>query len=220
MIAQIETPLLYSFRRCPYAMRARLAIKMSGIKLELREIELKNKPAHMLEISPKGTVPVVCLNDEQVLDESFDIMLWALTHKDPEGWMYPGQPTLLDDALMLIDKNDNEFKKHLDHYKYSVRFPESSEVSYREQGEKFLTELESRLGRTGFLVGRRFGLADAAIAPFIRQFAHVDKAWFDQSPYEHVKAWLSEFLESTLFKSVMVKYKPWEESGPILIFND
>jgi glutathione S-transferase len=215
-----ELPVLYSFRRCPYAMRARLAIASSGVKVSLREIELKNKPDEMLALSPKGTVPVLHLQvpTAHVIDESLDIMLWALTAQDPEGWMYHGDANILQDALTLIEKNDNEFKGHLDKYKYAVRFPEDTEENYRAQGEVFLQELNHRLASSSYLMGDRWSLADAAIAPFIRQFAHVDKRWFDQTDYSYLQQWLNEFLNSDAFKRVMVKYSPWLDSESEIIF--
>lgn len=211
MTSKFEVPVLYSFRRCPYAMRARIAIKQSGINVELREITLKNKPSHMLTLSPKGTVPVLWVGEGLVIDESFDIMLWALTQNDPNGWLLNNNELLLNEALALVEMNDNEFKGHLDRYKYSVRFPEDSEENYRAKGETFLTLLENKLMKHDFLMGDHFSLADAAIAPFIRQFAHVDKAWFDQSDYGRVKVWLTNFLESDRFTSIMKKYAPWVE---------
>jgi len=156
-------PILYSFRRCPYAIRARLAIKISGIKVELREILLKDKPKEMLEISPKGTVPVLLLPDDLVIDESREIMMWALTQNDPENWLES-----IDKSNSLIDQNDNEFKPHLDHYKYADRFPEYSKENYREQTNAFLKQLDQRLNESRYLISDKISLADMAIFPFIR----------------------------------------------------
>lgn len=214
-------PILYSFRRCPYAMRARLALWHSGVTFEVREILLKDKPPSMLEASPKGTVPVLVLNtvskfgeqfSEVVIDESQDIMLWALTQNDPEGWL--PQSNGLDDALSLIDRMDNGFKPWLDKYKYFERHPERSQVDYRQEFEVFISELETRLSQSNYLLGNQFGFLDAAIAPFIRQFAHVDLEWFENAPYPNVIDWLTRFKTSTLFQSVMKKFPVWSASNP------
>lgn len=202
------TPVLYSFRRCPYAMRARLAIAYAKTQVELREIVLKAKPEHMLTISPKGTVPVLQLGEQQVIEESLAIMFWALRQQDSDQWLG------FDNNQMraLINENDGSFKQSLDKYKYHDRFPERSQEDYRQQGEVFIAKLEQRLSQHGYLMGAKLSLADMAILPFVRQFAHVDLAWFEQSPYPYVKQWLAEFKDSELFKSIMVKYPTWLES--------
>lgn len=206
-------PVLYSFRRCPYAMRARLAIQVSGISVELREIELRNKPAEMLTASPKGTVPVLVMADRTVLDESLDIMLWALQQIDPGRWLQA------QDYAALIQYNDGEFKHYLDRYKYADRYPEYPAAYYRQQGELFLTELESRLNRSQYLNSEHFSIADAAIAPFIRQFAAVDERWFQASPYQALKRWMTEFLTTPLFAAVMTKYAVWEPDSFLVVFG-
>ncbi|RJG48210.1 glutathione S-transferase [Motilimonas pumila] len=202
------TPVLYSFRRCPYAMRARLAIAYANTPVALREIVLKAKPEHMLQISPKGTVPVLQIAEQQVIEESLAIMFWALRQQDKDQWLG------FDSAQMrmLITENDGDFKQALDKYKYHDRFPEQTQAEYRQQGERFVAKLEQRLSQNSYLMGPRVSLADMAILPFIRQFAHVNWPWFEQSPYPHVKAWLNQFKESDLFKSIMVKYPTWLES--------
>jgi len=197
------TPILYSFRRCPYAMRARLAIHVSGLSVQLKEVVLRDKPAEMLALSPKGTVPVLQLPD-QVLDESLDIMLWALVKHDPENWLNPSIGSM-DDALALIEISDGEFKQALDRYKYADRYPEHSAKYYRQQAEFFLLQLEQLLNKSGYLLSNHAGLADMAILPFIRQFAHVDKVWFDQAPYPKLQHWLSGFLLSERFVKIMEK---------------
>ncbi|HEY5714786.1 MAG TPA: glutathione S-transferase [Psychromonas sp.] len=204
----------YSFRRCPYAMRARLAIAISQQPVNLREIILKEKPQEMLAISSKGTVPVLQLADGTVLDESLDIMVWCLQKSDPQGWL---QGDLME-MLNLIDENDFEFKHWLDRYKYALRFPDNSEQFYREQGEEFLMKLENRLSQNAYLFGQQIRLADMAIFPFIRQFASVDKVWFAQTPYPQLQAWLATLSDSTLFHSIMQKYPQWRESGKEIIF--
>lgn len=208
--------IFYSFRRCPYAMRARLALLSAGVGVELREIELRRKPAAMLAASPKGTVPVLQLADGRVIAESLDIMLWALRQHDPEHWL--AQPGLAQ-AELLIARNDGEFKYQLDRYKYADRYPQAPAEVYRQHGETFVQELESRLQGQPFLTGAGFALADAAILPFIRQFAAVDAEWFQHSPYPKVRDWLSAFTASELFAAAMRKYAVWEEGQPGVVFG-
>ena len=208
-------PILYSFRRCPYAIRARMAIRYANIKVELREILLAEKPQSMLDVSPKGTVPVLVLADGNVLDESMDIISWALNINDPDKWRIKH-----DDALVmkLLEQNDGLFKQQLDHYKYAARFPEQSRQTYREQAEVFLSQLEKQLTLHSYLSGERLGLIDIAIFPFIRQFAYVDKDWFDQSHYLNLQKWLAEIIKSELFLYVMKKYKQWHSNFNIQKF--
>lgn len=205
-----KRPIVYSFRRCPYAMRARLAIASSRVQVELREVVLKQKPDNMLEASPKGTVPVLITIDGEVIDESLDIMHWALNQSDPEELLCCDNELTVSDIASLIDHNDFVFKAHLDRYKYFDRHPEQPQAYYRQQGELTLAELESRLSSQQFLCGDTPSLADLAIFPFIRQFAFVDKVWFDQSPYPALIKWLNGWLESELFISVMNKYPQWQ----------
>lgn len=194
-------PVLYSFRRCPYAMRARLALGVSGFAHEVREVKLRDKPAAMLSASPKGTVPVLVLPEGGVIDESIDIMRWALGVSDPEDW-------LSSDDHDLIAANDGPFKQHLDRYKYPERFAADG-VDHRSAGVAMLEVLERRLARTAYLCGARRTLADAAIMPFVRQFAGVDRDWFDGLPLSGVQRWLGEWLASALFEAVMVRREPW-----------
>lgn len=210
-------PILYSFRRCPYAMRARLAIAISEQKVQLREIVLKNKPVELLAISPNKTIPVLQLgekDDQQVLHESLEIMVWALSLNDPEQWL--NAP--LQEMLLLIDNNDYEFKPWLDKYKYADRFPEHNEVYYRDQAEDFLMLLEKRLNNNTYLFSNHITLADMAIFPFIRQFASVDRKWFEQSPYLQVQQWLTTLMNCDLFTACMKKYPTWLESGEEISF--
>ncbi|MBM3117485.1 glutathione S-transferase [Jeongeupia naejangsanensis] len=193
-------PLLYTFRRCPYAMRARLAIAASGVDVEQHEVVLRDKPAGLLAASPKGTVPVLCLPDGRVIEQSLDIMLWALATRDPQRWLADRAG-----ALALIADNDDGFKRDLDHYKYAERFPEHPASHYRQRGERFLARLEAMLAQQAHLGGMQPGLADAALFPFVRQFAHVDKAWFYAAPYPRLIAWLDDWLASPLFATVMQK---------------
>lgn len=202
-------PILYTFRRCPYAMRARLAIAVSEIQVEMREVLLSDKPKELFECSAKATVPVLQLADKTVIDESFDIMLWALNQHDPESWLIKNNISE-EETKHLVDFNDNEFKQHLDKYKYASRFPEEKMESYREQGELFLEQLEKKLINTKHLISDSVSLADVAIFPFIRQFAYVDIDWFEKSKYKKLRVWLSNLLDSQLFKSVMKKHPRWE----------
>lgn len=202
-----ERPVLYSFRRCPYAMRARLALHYAEQSVEHREVVLKDIPQQMIDISPKATVPVMLLSDGLVIDESLDIALWALEQEDPQKLL--GSLSQLSDMLSLINENDNDFKGWLDQYKYADRYPEHTAEYYREQGETFLQALEERLRHHPYLFGVDIRLADIAIVPFVRQFAHVDKAWFESAGYTHVQRWLEAWLASESFKQIMIKYPQW-----------
>ena len=210
---------LYSFRRCPYAMRARLAIVLAELKVELREIVLKNKPVQMLAISPKGTVPVLELvetdgSSRRVIEESRDILQWALEQHDPQA-VLDVEPA---SAQALIEQNDNEFKHWLDRYKYSDRYPELSQLEYRERGELFLQVLETLLAKHRYLLGDTISSADIGIMPFVRQFAHVDQEVFYQLPYPHLQQWLRDWLQHPAFQQVMVKLPAWQEGDPLVVF--
>jgi glutathione S-transferase len=209
-------PILYSYRRCPYAMRARMALKLANIEVEIREISLRDKPAHMLQASPKGTVPVLILPDGSVVDESLAIMDWAFCQpsnlareqNDATGLEHSSaslQTNIHAASRALVLMNDTEFKKNLDCYKYPDRFPAKSQQEYRTQGEVFLQQLEDLLKQNTYLFGSEASFADYAIFPFIRQFAAVDLVWFETSNYPKLRAWLNGWLESELFKSVMTK---------------
>lgn len=217
MSTNLHYPILYSFRRCPYAMRARMALAYTESIVEIREIILRDKPASMLAYSPKGTVPVLILHNGRLHEESLDIMYWALAQNDPEKWL-PHSPTKNDAMNNLITQCDEEFKTHLDHYKYSDRYPEQTMTDYRQQGESFLTILDQTLSTQPYLFGSKVSIADIAIFPFIRQFAHVDKAWFDQSNYKHLQEWLARHLDSELFKNTMQKFPQWKEGDPVTLF--
>jgi glutathione S-transferase len=198
-------------------MRARLAISYSASlaaqSVELREVVLKNKPQAMLDVSAKATVPVLVLNDGRVIDESLDIMLWALNKNTQHTWL-----SNLDDQLALINQCDNHFKPWLDKYKYADRHLSHSQSYYREQAEVFLVQLEQRLVTKENLFGNESCLSDAAIFPFVRQFAHVDKAWFEQAPYPKLQAWLAIWIDSLIFKGIMNKYAPWEPNQEVVLF--
>lgn len=201
MSDEMTKPILYSFRRCPYAMRARMSLLESGVEVELREVILRDRPEHMMEISPKGTVPVLLLPDGAVIEESLDIMLLSLD----ESW-------LVGDWKELIDVNDGEFKHHLDRYKYNNRYENVlSSDEHREQALSILKTYDERLSNQAFLCGNSISLADLALSPFVRQFANTDRAWFDQLPLPHLHNWLHGILESHLFKGCMIKHKQWRE---------
>lgn len=200
-------------------MRARLGILFAELKVELREIVLKNKPAQMLAISPKGTVPVLELAEggysgSLVIEESREILEWALQQSDPQGLLNVD----LVSADALIDRNDNEFKHWLDRYKYADRHPELTQLDYRQKGEVFLQELESLLAKNRCLLGENISIADVGIMPFVRQFAHVDREVFYSLPYPNLQQWLRGWLEHPVFQQVMVKYQPWQEGDDLVVF--
>ncbi|OYX60489.1 MAG: glutathione S-transferase [Novosphingobium sp. 32-60-15] len=203
-------PVLYSFRRCPYAMRARLALAASGTVCELREVKLAAKPAAMLEASPKGTVPVLVLADGTVIEQSLEVMHWALAQNDPEGWLHRNDPA-------LVARNDGAFKHDLDRYKYPERHG-SDALAHRESGLAFLRDLEARLAAQGQLCGAQRGLADMAVMPFVRQFASVDADWFARLELPNVQRWLAGHVESALFGAVMGKFAPWQDGDARLLF--
>ncbi|MFH1803285.1 MAG: glutathione S-transferase [Pseudomonadota bacterium] len=210
-------PILYSFRRCPYAMRARMALLAANIDVELREILLRDKPAAMLEASPKGTVPVLIPTQGAVIDESLEIMVWALAEQDPQGWLTPESGTL-EDMLLLISQIDGPFKYHLDRYKYHTRYDDADPAFHRAEAGKFLNRLDGRLAVGAYLFGSRPALADFAIAPFIRQFARADQAAFDAVPFDHLQRWLTDMTTSDFFRRALTKYAPWHPGDtPVLL---
>lgn len=209
-------PILYSYRRCPYAMRARMALMASGIQVEQREIVFWDKPVEMLKASPKGTVPVLILPDGQVVDESRDIMQWALSQSDELNWLPSEKDSAFAEMITLMDVCDNEFKTHLDHYKYAERFPQELPEVYRLRGEVFLQILEELLAHSYSaskvlaLNGKYVCMTDIALFPFVRQFAHVDKQWFEQSAYHYLNRWLKQHLEADYFTSIMKNRPVWQ----------
>ena len=206
---------LYSFRRCPYAMRARLGLLFAELPVELREITLKNKPAKMLAISPKGTVPVLQLADGVVIEESREIMEWALEQQDPQELM---TPKTLHQGNTLIEQNDQEFKHWLDRYKYADRHLEMTQTEYRQKGEAFLQILEALLTKNTYLLGDSVTIADIGIMPFVRQFAHVDRDVFYSLPYPKLQIWLKNWLAHPLFIQAMTKFQPWQDGDEPVIF--
>ena len=228
-------PILYSLRNCPFAMRARIAIYKSKQPIALHDIVLSNKPEAMIIASPKATVPVLVLpepiqeicdgeigeqNGEttQVIDESFDIMLWALNRADPHDLMHKSAPKLLNEMLALINDFDVEFKVRLEAYKCAKRYHEVTLIDCRVACEEYIQQLETRLTKHEFLFSVRESLADIALLPFIRQFARVERQWYLQSPYPNLQKWLNRYLQSSMFTKVMAKYPLWLESGEDTVF--
>jgi glutathione S-transferase len=211
-------PVLYSFRRCPYAIRARLGIYFSQLPVAIREVSLKQKPSTMLQCSPKGTVPVLVLADGQVIDESLDILRWALDRSDPNNLAsgLSDQQWVL--AMQLIEQNDGNFKYYLDRYKYADRYPQQTAQYYRQQAEVFLQSLEQRLSQSVYLLGDSLSLADIAILPFIRQFSMVDVEWFNSSPYPQLQHWRQQCLDAVWFKACMMKFQLWHSGDSVSLF--
>ena len=219
-----DLPLLWSFRRCPYAMRARLAIKSSGTKIRLREIILRDKPAEFLAASAKGTVPVLVQTDGKVIDESLDVMIWALSQDDPEGWLNirTKKPEYFDAYMARLD---GPFKKDLDRYKYSSRYmckngeetqdEEEAQlaIKHRDAGAVFIKELDDILRDQPYLSGKKAGILDYATLPFLRQFRIADETWFDAQNWDSVHPWLQDFLHSDRFAYNMLKYPQWLTTG-------
>ena len=212
-IAMQARPILYSFRRCPYAIRSRMALAAANCVVELREVVLKDKPADLTAASPKATVPVLVLPDGQILEESLDIIDWALDHNDPLNWA-----TKDAGAAKWIQRCDGELKTWLDRYKYADRCPEASAEHYRQQAEQTLRHMENTFEAHRWLGGSRANIADVAVFPFVRQFAAVEPHWWAQAPYPNVRVWLAFWLDSALFASVMKKYPRWEPKQPITLF--
>jgi len=218
-------PILYSLQHCPYAMRARMGILMAKQAVLLRAVVTKNKPAEMLAISPKGTVPVLFIEPlgseglGQVIDESLDIMLWALGENDPQDLLYCNFPNGLAAMLQLVKENDDVFKPTLEKYKRARRFSEVAEKFYRRECEVFIKSLEQRLTGQGYLLGDRASLADYALLPFVRQFSRVDKKWFIQAAYPLLQKWLAGFLQSPFFTRVMAKYPLWLDNHEECLFG-
>ena len=208
-------PILYSFRRCPYAMRARMAIHISGQKCELREVLLRDKPPSMLDYSAKGTVPVLILQDGKVIDESLDVIDWALNINDPDDWQRSKDK---EKTKELIKINDGEFKYHLDRYKYSKRYDNEDPEFHRKKCLKFIESINNELNNSKYIFDDNISYADIVLLPFIRQFRIADIEWFDSLPYDNLKKWLSSFLGSSLLNSIMKKYDLWKEGDKSIVF--
>ncbi|HCM05305.1 MAG TPA: glutathione S-transferase [Oceanospirillales bacterium] len=225
----MNKPILYSLQHCPYAMRARMGLLMAKQQVMLRAITMKNKPEEMLKISPKGTVPVLVLTDETlsntvVIDESLDIMVWALQQNDPEDLLHKDNPEDLLEMLELVKRNDKEFKPQLEIYKKSKRFRTGTEVEERQKCEVFIAELEQRLSRRNLeekcFVGNKQGLIDYALIPFVRQFSRVNKAWFKQAPYPLLREWIQQQMQTRLYAKAMEKYPLWLDEYEECLFGD
>ena len=207
-------PVLYSFRRCPYAMRARMAINQSNKAVELREVVLRDKPSHMISLSPKATVPVLWLENGNVIDESLEVMAWAA---DYANWA--SLPLKMVDSD-LISKNDTAFKFHLDRYKYPNRYPNSNALEHREAAADILKETEVAL-KNNWLGGRQPNFTDIAILPFIRQFRGVDAQWFDNlKDIPKIISWTNRFLDWEGFKNIMTKYPQWKPGDSVTTFGE
>ena len=212
----MKTPILYSFKRCPYAMRARMAIKLANISCEIREIKLNNKPDHMLEVSPKGTVPVLIL-ENKIIDESNEIIKWALDQVDVfEGNLNKYELNLSEELINIFDI---KFKFHLDRYKYANRYDDFSKKDHRSECMKILDELNERISNKKWIFGKNINKLDISILPFIRQFRIADPKWFDdQTSIPNIKRILKNFFESKLLKETMINYKVWEEGSKPVYF--
>ena len=208
-------PILYSFRRCPYAMRARMAIHISDQRCELREVLLRDKPPSMLQYSAKGTVPVLILQDGKVIDESLDVIDWALNLNDPDDWQRSKDK---EKTKELIKINDGEFKYHLDRYKYSKRYDNEDPEFHRKKCLKFIESINNELNNSEYIFDDNISYADIVLLPFIRQFRIADIEWFDSLPYDNLKKWLSSFLNSSLLNSIMKKYDLWKEGDKSIVF--
>lgn len=219
----MSLPILYSLRNCPFAMRARIAIYRSQLPIELREVNLKNKPERMIEASPKATVPTLVLTSNHVIDESLDVMLWALKESDPDDLFQSitlGAPAQRQqNILSLINLFDAEFKGHLEQYKCAKRYHETNLEACRKTCEQYIQNLEERLSSHTFLIDDNESLADIALLPFIRQFAKVERQWYLTSPYPLVKKWLNQYLQSAMFTKVMAKYPLWSEGSEVSMFS-
>ncbi|MEE2786503.1 MAG: glutathione S-transferase [Myxococcota bacterium] len=212
----MHSPILYSFRRCPYAMRARIVLRLAGVRCVLREVVLRDKPQAMLDVSPKGTVPVLILPDGRILDESLDIIEWAIGARDRTTSQLDLKP-IDERGHSLIGQNDGDFKFHLDRYKYPNRYEQIDRCVQRAACEQFLRVLEHELSGNEWLAGDTPNVVDACLGPFIRQFANTDRGWFDQCDYPEVRRWLAGFLAWEGFTAVMAKYAQWQpEQAPII----
>ena len=212
-----KKPILYSFRRCPYAMRARMAILKSGVSCRLREVTLRDKPEEMIAVSPKGTVPVLVSGDGLILEESLEIMCWSLSTNDHDNWLEP-ESSSVTDMLNLIEKIDKEFKYHLDRYKYSTRYHGANPIFHRGKALEVLGPIIENLKKQENLCGTRVSMADIAIFPFIRQFANTDKKWFDSEEIGPLQLWLERHLISELFCGSMNKWPIWKRENKDVLF--
>ncbi|MUK63023.1 glutathione S-transferase [Aliivibrio fischeri] len=211
-------PILYSLRQCPYAMRARLAILYAEQTVVLRDIDMNNKPKEMLSISPKGTVPVLHFEDT-VIEESVDVMLWALTQSDPRNLLYHHDLLQLPLMLELIRRNDTEFVHVLQKYRAASRYHDDDEIEYRNQCVEWLSDIEERLSRHTFIMGESASIVDYALLPFIRQLSRVDKKWYNSAPLPHLRSWLIHHYDDPIFSKAMTIYPKWNGNTEAVIFG-
>ncbi|KAB2824770.1 glutathione S-transferase [Aliivibrio finisterrensis] len=214
------TPILYSLRQCPYAMRSRLAILHAQQTVVLRDIDMNNKPEEMLSISPKGTVPVLLLGDGSVIDESLDVMVWALTQSDPNNLLYSHDETKFTQMLDVINQSDNEFVDALQKYRAASRYHDTNEVECRERCCEWLMTIEKALSQHAYIIGETPSLVDYAILPFIRQFSRVDKKWYAQAPLPYLRAWLVNHYNDPTFSKAMFTHPKWQKGSEKIIFGE
>ena len=215
----MSLPILYSLRQCPYAMRARIGLLLAKQSVILRDIVMTNIPYEMLAASSKGEVPVLVLDDGSVIDESLDIMIWALKQSDSDNLLYLQQSNIYQEMISLIDRSDNEFVNALKKYKAASRYHDSEEIMCREQCEVFINDLEKRLTKHEFFMGDSASLADYAILPFIRQFSRVDRKWYLRAPYPKLRKWLERHYQNPIFSKAMKKYPQWLETKESILFQ-
>ena len=216
----MSLPILYSLRCCPYAMRARLAILLAKQSVLLRDIVMKNMPVEMLAASAKATVPLLILDDGSIIDESLQIMIWALNINDPNNLLCTEQENALTKMLTIISRNDNEFVYYLEKYKVTARHHDIAETFYRQQCELFIEQLEQTLSAHDYIMSNTPCLVDYAILPFVRQFSRVDRKWYLQAPYPHLRSWLERHFQNPLFSKTMKKYPKWLTGNAEMVFGD
>lgn len=219
MLNEFDLPILYSLRRCPYAMRGRMGIALSKQQVLLREIITKDKPSELLASSAKGTVPVLVLPDGQIIEQSLDVMNWALQQNDPQDLLRSSNSTLNQQVHQLIKVNDDEFIGHLEKYRASVRYRNIDKEQRRQDCEGFISKLEALLTDQAYFFGETPSLADFAVMPFVSQFVRVEKKWFVQSEYQNVGRWLRTHLDSKLYTQVMKQYPLWNETKQDCLFG-
>lgn len=230
-------PILYSLQNCPYAMRARLAILLAQQTVQIRAVTMKDKPAEMLLVSPKATVPILVIDNDAggdasnsehcessqqnntVVDESLDIMLWALNRNDPDNLFYSEDPEALPEMLRVIQENDDAFKPSLEKYKRAKRFHGDDLEACRVECEPFVQALEQRLVKHEFFMGPTPSLLDYALLPFIRQFSRVNKPVFSGGEYTNLHRWLSQHLQGRLFARAMIQYPLWLDNREVCLFG-
>ena len=216
----MSLPILYSLRQCPYAMRARLGLLLAQQPVMLCDIVMTNIPKEMIKASSKGEVPVLILDDGTIIDESIDIMRWALNKNDPQDLLYKHHPNLIEEIQHFIQHNDNEFVESLKKYKAASRYHDDTEEECRKECEFFIKDIESRLSKHEYIFGDEISLADYAILPFIRQFSRVDRKWYLQSPYPKLRSWLEQHYQNPLFSKAMKKYPQWLDTKENVLFSE